>query len=1243
MDYSEILCQAVDTIVKQRLSSISYDQTTICTVVDDSKREQGIYVVSNGSVKFEAFSEVTTYRNNMNVYVTVPEGDWNQAKFIVGRKTANTDEAYNYRKPFDSLVDVTENVISYPPMSTNTGLVANAVDENKIVLWSYNVDDSGALRQEKGDAFRGYTRLGLQAAFQSWLDLFYTTEMDEDNNKVSVLHHVVEGDYGLRLILTTENGKTTEEETAKTGTYQIELGAHDMNGNPYDFKSFFQQEKTFDISEIGDITQIVLEFYEKPGSFIDDSGNQYPYTDFLGNPIAPNLFVKDVYLCFGYDTSAFGDNQVVLYASVGGMTFSAAQSDTKTVNLRWIHNFGSNDFKVVKPTDGLEYEIRWYRYKLGAQSADEYSGVYWQEVVENRNEFSYEFIPDITVRDERIKAIIFYNNQVLRSNVLIYNNENDVVSQATVDAMSAVGIHCVDNTYGNYRIYALGNSLIDSSDSARVRDFQIYFNGAVLTEAEQVEWVIPTVNTMIEIDPEFYAGAQHEVIDGDLHIIRYGDAEGTISEANTKQKYRIRSYYSQNYSNNTIECIVTKDRVEYFGSKELTFGPAGTSGTDCTFVLDFDKGVTALTANSSEAVTVTARLYDYENNEVDLTKETATITWGWKTGTSNSNIELRAPDENSKISRELVYNGRTVPQTNYAVLQATLNGWGDYALIAYLPIPIRSSMTYRFIEGPTSVIYDALGYTSSFYQNPLKLWQASGDSLIEATDVTWKIQCSDSASNNFYPKVTQDSNGNYRLQPPCIYIDNLTGNVCLYCQISGSTVWAQPLLIMQNRYPSKMLNDWDGQLNLGGSDGNTLLSARVAAGVKESDNTFSGVILGSWNGQDNETSISQNTGIYGFYHGAASYGFRDDGTAFIGKAGAGRIEFDGSKSIIQSATYTDGAGMQLNLQTGAVNAHQFTLSANGTRGNFTFSTEAATYPLQIGTNFKVKWDGSIEATGVNISGEINATSGTLGDLTVTGTLDGGTISGSTITGGSITIGENFTVNSLGELTATNASFSGAITGGTIEIGDNFNVTKDGTLTASGATFSGKITGGTIDIGSNFSVSSDGNIIAKNADISGKINATSGKIGGWTINTDSITGGNTTLNSNGQITTEYFKLYGGIGQFGSFNGLTGQYYSTDVIGIHSPEKSIVIESYGNDTNDTSGNIRLKSQYNSVYVETGSHGNFVVSMPETQQGNAGAIEFRNLYKLRFVFDSSTSCDFYKTDIEKLKNADFFAKFR
>lgn len=91
----------------------------------------------------------------------------------------------------------------------------------------------------------------------------------------------------------------------------------------------------------------------------------------------------------------------------------------------------------------------------------------------------------------------------------------------------------------------------------------------------------------------------------------------------------------------------------------------------------------------------------------------------------------------------------------------------------------------------------------------------------------------------------------------------------------------------------------------------------------------------------------------------------------------------------------------------------------------------------------------------------------------------------------------------GEVNATSGSFSGSIT-------------SNATITG-GTISGGTISGGEININSGtFRVYSNGAMSASAATISGSVTASSGTIGGWTINTTSISGGNTTLYSNGYI-------------------------------------------------------------------------------------------------------------------------------
>lgn len=999
-DYGELFCEAVDTIVKQRLESVSFDSTILCTIVDDSLRDSGTYTVTNngGITKFDAYTSDTSLRNNNNVYVQIPGGDWNQQKIILAKKTDTNKEPYVYKKPFSSLVDITGNLISSNINSNETGLIANAEDDEygAVTLWSYNVDGSKALRKEEGEAFASYTRLGIQADFQSWLNPFYplvnTNEdmTDEELEDYSLARYVVEGDYGLRLRIITESEAISKDTEEKTSVYDLYLNCEDMNGNPYDFASFFSQEKVFNISTIGKIIKMELQFYQTKNSFKDRDGLEIPFKDFLGHYIKPNLYVKDVYISLGYDVEEFDQEMIQIYtlnSTTYARTADPLTKNHKKIQLRWIHKQEDGSFKSIALTDNLNYRIQWYRYELGNSSADNYSGVYWKflssQETEGANTSNYDVqdedwklynktcddgyrrepsfltswcIPDVTLQEEQIKAILFYGDKIYRSNILTCTNEDEVVSKPTVDAVQALSINCKDNTYGNYRIYNQGNSLIDAAQAQIQREWIPYFKSSnekedtaptELIEAESIEWIIPTKKTMIVIDKSFYGGEDSNKIevsedaDSRLHIKRYGSGpKGNVFEnGRNHQLYRIRSYYSQTYSDNTIQCKIVKDKITYTAVKELTFGVAGTTGTDCTFILDFDDGVTAVTDDSSKKVTVTARLYDYENNEIEdfLTSGNRTIKWGWKTLDGKLHFVANEKQATAEIKRSST-DWEKDNYSNYNILQATLQGWGDFELTAYLPIPIRSEDTYAYISGTTQVIYNSDGEILDYFKNPYILYQ--NDATLKS-NLTWEIVNSiqEETNANYTPKLKQDTKTkNWYLEPLSFYVEDSCEKICVKAKTDeGKVIWSQPILILQNRYPSAMVNKWDGSLNIGESDPGTILAPRLVAGKKDKKtNTFSGVMLGDWESvkETSEGSITdRQTGLYGFDHGEQSYAFRQDGTAFIGKSGTGRIKFNGTQGLIESEGFNAGQGMQINLQTSLLEAKKqneivFSLSQN---------------------------------------------------------------------------------------------------------------------------------------------------------------------------------------------------------------------------------------------------------------------------------------------------------------------------
>ena len=139
------------------------------------------------------------------------------------------------------------------------------------------------------------------------------------------------------------------------------------------------------------------------------------------------------------------------------------------------------------------------------------------------------------------------------------------------------------------------------------------------------------------------------------------------------------------------------------------------------------------------------------------------------------------------------------------------------------------------------------------------------------------------------------------------------------------------------------------------------------------------------------------------------------------------------------------------------------------------------------------------------------------------------------------------VNTFG-LNADGTAYFGAPDNGRITIGtDGKAVISGGLGTSENNIMKLRLTGDSpedkaIEVGTAFSVNYKGELTATNATITGVITATSGTmnsvdinsgtIGGWTIDSDSIKAGNTTLNKSGIITTNYFQA-GTIGQVGIY--------------------------------------------------------------------------------------------------------------
>ena len=90
------ILEAIETVANGIVSKIKFDQTILCTITNDEKRKKGIYEVTDGTSTFEACSNDDSYREDMIVYVLIPQGDYENQKTIIGKYVDDPSSAINY-------------------------------------------------------------------------------------------------------------------------------------------------------------------------------------------------------------------------------------------------------------------------------------------------------------------------------------------------------------------------------------------------------------------------------------------------------------------------------------------------------------------------------------------------------------------------------------------------------------------------------------------------------------------------------------------------------------------------------------------------------------------------------------------------------------------------------------------------------------------------------------------------------------------------------------------------------------------------------------------------------------------------------------------------------------------------------------------------------------------------------------------------------------------------------------------
>lgn len=464
---------------------------------------------------------------------------------------------------------------------------------------------------------------------------------------------------------------------------------------------------------------------------------------------------------------------------------------------------------------------------------------------------------------------------------------------------------------------------------------------------------------------------------------------GTEEPNSCEQVFRIKETYSPNLVNNTIRCKIKKGNHTYQAEATLYFGPTGTAGTDYTFELEIQKTpptlTPALTIDQPDSIiTVIPHLYNYKKEDI-IQNYIGKLRYSWWSGSykineqneySDNILIINADQDTSKKfytstrnngSIDLKLNVNSIEEAQYFILQAEIVDAINFrqdkkiTLTTFKPIPVRSSAMYVGINGAERISYNSSGINPSYYKDAYQIYQYIDKKTVPIDDdeVSWVIDLGIDTNGilpgspealKFYPQLSEDNT----LVMPAYYLRDNGKQIAVNCIYNNDIIWTQPLYIYQNSYSSIMLNSWDGKLTIDEENG-TILSTVVGAGGKDDKNRFNGVLMGDLN----EVDETPEFGLYGYHEGHQSFGFKIDGTAFLGKSGKGQINFNGNSGTISSLSHNiseDGKqGMLIDLDDGFIDIY-----GGSVKNVFLKDNNQQVYTVKEALNYiKIQIDGEI--------------------------------------------------------------------------------------------------------------------------------------------------------------------------------------------------------------------------------------------------------------------------------------------
>ena len=1103
------LYKVISNEASNQLSQYQADKTIsgeIFSIVDAAKGE---YKVRYQDGIWSAFSQgKTKYKIGDNVLVKIPLGDFSKTKYIEGY-TYNTDiAASNESNQIEESFSPDWSVIYGQNWSGEMGLIAYDGTDHKSEITLFAANDITS-----HSVFQQYANRGTEFRISAE---FMTTFVDAKTT----------GNYGLRLTF------ATSKEDSPEVTYTLDTSL--FNGDPY--RNSYWAPQTILLT----VPKRYLTGLRKIVFF------QEGFTDYdpVGNSTQPNIYCRNFKAEWINVTDLTDSSYYLTVATPQGMVFT---DNYPSLTLQAKLMSGSESLMSKSSCSCLWY-IEDPGILIGSEQYEKAGGIGWRRIQKDKFDIITILCSECPAATTNFKVVVIYNeDKILSKEISLINltSQHDLYLDLTSDTILeikdkkndtftvsglwyielpdttriAVGdtksssldltpylaypwikVYC-DAFYGSTKIGVLNWTNYRSNDEDELPNFILQYSGDDIfhydangdiydvTEYDDIEHVLRCNIATSQADSLTFT---MRWLDSDKKPItteqEFKDSmmrSVWVDAGDNSLHFKVRTKFYEMLNNNTVYVRLTAldgTYVDY--EKKINFlkdGDQGTNGTTYLCLIRPISGVGLKYNNGWDTASpITFKTTVYCNGEIINSSSDYTINYKWQARNAtfeqpqSGNVDTivvkpvsikgfstfpRIVDGNQVVnvrndSGDPVCTAETI-EGCYVKVQADITrGKSKTSVYGYYPIDV-------FVG---SLLPEKVSYKAPQY---IKYTSSGINPQYDSSPLSF-IYNGEDKTNNIAVATNNDNLiiwNNY-IMPASHYTGENNSVGLLKMSVDNNNYLLHSIFMYLNPYGNEAINSWDGTTIEIDDKGGTILAPQIGAGTKNTLNQFSGVVMG-------KDSSQGKTGLYGYKNGINAFALTEDGKASFGTKG--QITIDGENAQIAGKNGTDDTDENAYMTLNLVNS----MAKSG--------EDYSDIAIQIGSKFKVDYSGNLQCTGADVKGKVSADSGTIGGWQI----------------------NRDSLSNKEESIVLSSSKDNAIS-----IGRNqFFVTKTGEMTAKGASVQGEInaSSGTIE----GSLTVNGNIIlSERGQIIG--GADGGSNGNWKMTKNTLSNGNTRIESDGDI-------------------------------------------------------------------------------------------------------------------------------